>query len=361
MTCDETRDTLSAYLDEALAPDERSLVDAHLEGCAECRRELEALRGTVALLQRVEPARAPVGFVDRAVAAARPRPWYRRAADAVLLPLSVKLPVEATAVVMVGLLAVYLFERSPELQRAAREVAPRQEAAAPEKEKAVEQLADKTARSSAPYTPAPTDTPARAGGERDRPDAPRSLELTPQITASPPTVGASAPPAAPAAPPAVSAPPAPSPSPPTAAPPPEAKPQAKTEAAPSENVAGAVRSEAESRQRVLSPTVSGDSARAAPSSAKLAAKRVLPPADVVARVAVKDRDAAERELTAVIARLGGSVTQRRGEDEATVVEVLIPQPRYAELIANVARIGTWQVEAERPDLPAQIHVILRLQ
>ena len=120
MTCDETRETLSAYLDEALAPDERRRVDAHLEGCAECRRELEALRGTVALLQRVEPARAPVGFVDRVVAAARPRPWYRRVADAVLRPLSVKLPLEATAVVMVALLAVYLFERTPELRQAAR-------------------------------------------------------------------------------------------------------------------------------------------------------------------------------------------------------------------------------------------------
>ncbi len=172
MTCDETRDTLSAYLDEALAPDERSLVDAHLEGCAECRRELEALRGTVALLQRVEPARAPVGFVDRVVAAARPRPWYRRAADAVLLPLSVKLPLEATAVVMVGLLAVYLFERSPELQRAAREVAPQQEAAAPAKEKAVEQLADKAAPPPVPATPVPAERPARAAGERDRADAP---------------------------------------------------------------------------------------------------------------------------------------------------------------------------------------------
>ena len=84
MTCNEARESLSAYLDEALAPDERSLVDAHLEGCAECRRELVALRGTVALLQRVEPARAPVGFVDRAVAAARPRPSnIRRIPEAV--------------------------------------------------------------------------------------------------------------------------------------------------------------------------------------------------------------------------------------------------------------------------------------
>lgn len=358
MTCDETRDTLSAYLDEALAPEERSLVDAHLEGCAECRQELEALRGTVALLQRVEPARAPVGFVDRVVAAARPRPWYRRAADAVLLPLSIKLPLEATAVVMVGLLAVYLFERSPELRRAAREVAPQQDAAAPAKEKAVEQLADKAAPPPVPATPAPAERPARAAGERDRADAPLLRDVAPQITASPPAASA---PAAPASPPGLSAPPAAAP-PPTAVPPPEVKAQVKKETAPSENVAGAAaRSEAESRQRVFSSSASGDSARAAPSGSKLAAKRVLPSADVVARVAVRDRDAAERELAALIARLGGSVTQRRREDETTVVEAVIPQPRYAEFSDSVRRIGTWQVEAERADLPAQIHVILRLQ
>jgi hypothetical protein len=143
-----------------------------------------------------------------------------------------------------------------------------------------------------------------------------------------------------------------------AAPSPEVKAQVKKEA---ENAAAVAQSEAESRQRVLAPSATGDSARAAPSASKLAAKRVLPSADVVARVGVRDRDAAERELTALIARLGGSVTQRRREDEATVVEAVIPQPRYAEFSDHVARIGAWQVEAERPDLPAQIHVILRLQ
>jgi hypothetical protein len=138
------------------------------------------------------------------------------------------------------------------------------------------------------------------------------------------------------------------------------KAQSKTEAAPSENVAGAVRPESEARQRAASPRTTLDSVRAAPPPPKLAAKRVLPSADVVARVGVKDRDAAERELTVLIARLGGSVTQRRREDEATVVEAVIPQPRYAEFSDSVGRIGAWQVEAERADLPAQIHVILRL-
>ena len=278
-----------------------------------------------------------------------------------LLPLSVKLPLEATAVVMVGLLAVYLFERTPELRQAAREVAPRQEAAAPAKEMEKEQLADKAAPSPARPRPRPRPRSRRerraSGIAPMRPARRRSTRRSP---ASPPAASAparagrsaAAGPFAARRGPSVAR---------GGRPPPELKSGAKTETAPSENVAGAARPEAESRQRILSPTASGDAARGAASSSRLAAKRALPPADVVARVAVQDRDAAERELAALVARLGGSVTQRRREDEATVVEAVIPQPRYAEFSDSVARIGTLAGRGPAPDLPAQVHVILRLQ
>ncbi len=336
MTCHDARESLSAFLDEALAPDERREVEAHLEDCAECRRELERLGQTVALLHRVEPARAPVGFVDRVAAAARPRPWYRRAAAAVFLPLSVKLPVEATALVMVALLAVYVFERTPALQQAAREEAPRQEEPSA-------QLADKlerpvrSGRRLAPSAPAP---------------APRSEDRRDAFTSR------DAPPAAPTPPPAASVPALP---PPAAAPPPVAAtpPAAKTEA-PSETKVGSVASpEAENRQKAAEQAAR--SLGTAPAAPRLAAKRAQPAADVIARIAVKDRDAAERELAQLIARVGGSETQRRHENDATVVEALIPQARYAEFSESLARIGPWQVEGERPDLPAQVRVILRLQ
>jgi anti-sigma factor RsiW len=338
MTCDEIRESLSAYLDEALAPEERARVDAHLGTCAECRQELAGLRGTVALLQRVQPARAPVGFADRVVAAARPRPWYRRALDALFLPLPMKLPLEVTAAVMVGLLAVYLFERTPELRQAARQEALRPEAPAPAAAppRPAGRLVDQTARPAVPApAPAPAPTTAPSVGERARRDVAQDVR--------PPTGVASPPPAA-------SAPAAPVPA-----------PEAKSEAARGGAPAGAVgaASEAESRPRPLER--SAESARAAPSSPGLMAKRAIPSADVVARVAVKDRDAAERELAALIARVGGSVVQRRGEEGATVVEALIPQPRYAEFSESLARLGSWQIETERPDLPAQVRVILRLQ
>jgi hypothetical protein len=323
MMCPEAREWLSAYIDEALAPEERLRVEAHLASCPECQRELATLRRTVSLLQRVQPARAPAGFADRVLAAARGRPWYRRVADAVLFPLPAKLPLHATAAVMIGLLAVYLVERTPELQQAARQEAPRPDGFARE-------------RSAAPG-PRPPDAPARAGGERDRRDASGLEDAAPPV-ASPPSAA---------------------PAPPGAAPAPELRPAPPPRSeTPGEKVGAATRSEAE--RQPPAPGRGGDPARGSPSSQRLAAKRAEPSADVVARGAVRDRDAAERELTELIARMDGTVAQRRSEEVATVIEAVIPEPRYAEFSESLARIGAWQVEAARPDLPARVRVILRL-
>lgn len=49
---------LSAYLDDALAPSERSAVEGHLVSCADCRARLSELRSTVSLI-RALPDLAP--------------------------------------------------------------------------------------------------------------------------------------------------------------------------------------------------------------------------------------------------------------------------------------------------------------
>src|SRR5215813_3277462 len=124
MTCDETRELLSALLDEALDTGERARVEAHLVGCPDCRREVDGLRATRGLLARVERARAPVGFVDRVMTQVRPVPWYRLLGRALFFPLSVKIPLEAGAMVVVAVLGVYLVQTTPELKDAARRDAP---------------------------------------------------------------------------------------------------------------------------------------------------------------------------------------------------------------------------------------------
>src|SRR2546425_7534312 len=120
MTCHDARDLFPALVDEALGADERGALDAHLATCADCRRELQRFKDTVALLRAVEPARAPAGFVDRVLAAARPVPWPRRLLRSLFLPWPLKLPIEAAAVVLVAVGVVYVFRATPELQQAAR-------------------------------------------------------------------------------------------------------------------------------------------------------------------------------------------------------------------------------------------------
>ncbi len=62
MRHEEALARLSALLDDELTEDEGSRLRAHLEGCVECREELERMRATVALLREAEPPRAPEGF-----------------------------------------------------------------------------------------------------------------------------------------------------------------------------------------------------------------------------------------------------------------------------------------------------------
>jgi hypothetical protein len=120
MSCHDARELFSALIDKTLTREERADVYGHLTTCAECRRELAAIERTVALVRGASPVRAPAGFVDRVLDAARPTPWYRRAARAALLPWPLKVPLGAVAVLLVAGLAVLMSRGSQEQQSAAR-------------------------------------------------------------------------------------------------------------------------------------------------------------------------------------------------------------------------------------------------
>ncbi len=56
------RELSSPYIDGRLSQKENVWVENHLEGCQECRAELNSLRGTVAVLQRLPMVPAPRSF-----------------------------------------------------------------------------------------------------------------------------------------------------------------------------------------------------------------------------------------------------------------------------------------------------------
>jgi hypothetical protein len=72
--CREWRESLGAYALGQLGDDERTGLEAHLEGCAECRAELESLRSVVKLLPLADPQQLgtvpslPRGLGDRVMA-----------------------------------------------------------------------------------------------------------------------------------------------------------------------------------------------------------------------------------------------------------------------------------------------------
>ena len=95
--CTHCRERFSDYLDGLLAAPERQELDAHLAGCAECRRELDLWRATVQAVGELPRRGAPQGFGARvmegleaqgAQAPARPRVrslWLRAMAVAAML------------------------------------------------------------------------------------------------------------------------------------------------------------------------------------------------------------------------------------------------------------------------------------
>ena len=111
MNCDEIQAQLSEYLDRSLGAAPMALVEEHLAACPPCREETELLSetiGQVAALPSVEP---PLGFTQRVMAHVReikPQPglWQR-----LFLPLRQKLPVQATALVMFGILGAYILQK----------------------------------------------------------------------------------------------------------------------------------------------------------------------------------------------------------------------------------------------------------
>src|SRR5262245_12238647 len=147
MTCQYARELFSAAVDDALSAGERERLDAHLAGCADCRREWARFEQTVSLLRGAEPIRAPAGFVDRVLEAVRPEPWWRR----LVAPSAWRLPLQAAAVAVVTIAAVLLYRGMPEQRQAVQTGAPFEE---------------RPARPQSP-APGPEATPPRTAESRD--------------------------------------------------------------------------------------------------------------------------------------------------------------------------------------------------
>ena len=362
MTCEETREQFSAWVDQALSPREREQVAAHLAACADCPRELDRFARTVALLAGVERPCAPVGFVDRVMGAVRREPWPRRALRLVLGSRP-QVPVSVAATAAIATLSVYLYQSAVPLQMAARHL-PSQ----PVQLQRIEPLTP------VPVEPGAVERPLGSGPTLPSPGSFRS-------PAPPSPRTAAAPPAPPAAPPRpaedsqiemarrdltlsreqVSKQPA--------AQPPKVGGDATTTESEQAKLTAETRGATE---HPPAPPAARSAPRAAPPpeaskeqprgglSSTSARARVLRAPDLAGRLAAPDRATALGALDRLAADVGATDLGRRQDGDATVVDLMVPRAAYDRIEPALRAIGAWTRDAAHAPLPEMVHVSIRL-
>jgi len=108
--CSHMEEKLSLYIDGELGPEGARLVESHLAGCGRCSALLADLRKTKELVGGLEEVEPPPWLTQKIMAgltpdAEQPKGLLHR----LFSPFHIKIPLEALAVCLVAVLAVYLY------------------------------------------------------------------------------------------------------------------------------------------------------------------------------------------------------------------------------------------------------------
>lgn len=322
MSCEETRALFSELADGVLPAEARASAQAHLAVCPDCQREWQSFQRMLNLLHAMPRMRAPEGFVDRVLSAAEPGRPRRRLVQRLFMPLRIKLPLEAAALLLMAVGAVYLMQRTPELEQAAGlNVSPGPPPTQPGQPPGPGPTAGPDVV--APRSPAPAgvaqDAPRRMAAERIPLSEPASKDEP--APASTPEARHERP-AAPAAP---------------------------RESRPQRDQAAGQRLVSERAPRIALP-------REVPwPGARLG---VAP--TVSGHLAVSNRQAAERALDDLLRRVGAVELRRDVSGDLMAVEAELTRGAWSEFLDGLGGIGAWAPDTDPGELPQRVVVIIRL-
>ncbi len=112
MKCNEVRDLFSSLFEGDLKPAEEGKVREHLASCPGCQKEWEQFERTIHWLYTVEEEEVPEGFLSEIQKKREERKGKERGAGDRFFR-SVKIPIQAAAMVMILLVALYLTKMTP--------------------------------------------------------------------------------------------------------------------------------------------------------------------------------------------------------------------------------------------------------
>jgi len=118
MECEKVRDRFSALLEKELSPSDESVVREHLAFCSECQNDFERFEKTIRWLHVVEEVEVPDGFLSGIYKKMESRKREGLLTDQVKrrwlnYPASLKLPIQAVAMVTTICLVLYLTKMMP--------------------------------------------------------------------------------------------------------------------------------------------------------------------------------------------------------------------------------------------------------
>src|SRR5262249_36492243 len=113
MNCAEVQKYLSDFLEKSLDNERAGAIEDHLPACSPCSEEFVGLAECQKLVSRLPQVELPAGFTHQVMArvreAAQPPSLWKR----LFWPLRIKIPLQATAVVLIALLAAYIYQKEP--------------------------------------------------------------------------------------------------------------------------------------------------------------------------------------------------------------------------------------------------------
>jgi len=106
----DIRHKLSDYLDGSVSAQEKALIEEHLKTCTECDQALLELQKTIELVKNIEEVQPPDWMAQKIMATVRAEAAEKKSfLQRLFFPLSIKLPIQAVAVVFLTITVVYMY------------------------------------------------------------------------------------------------------------------------------------------------------------------------------------------------------------------------------------------------------------
>jgi uncharacterized protein YoxC len=121
MECIDVQEKLSAYVEGIISPEERTLLDEHLTLCQKCCESLADLKKTVEYIHNLEDVEPPTWLTQKVMARIRSEAKSNKGLlQKLFYPLHIKLPIEAVAVIVIAVTALYIFKTIQPVVRLAK-------------------------------------------------------------------------------------------------------------------------------------------------------------------------------------------------------------------------------------------------